>query len=70
MKIKEQTIKALDELTEADLMLVNDMKAVFHPDYIKRLNGRFIKEGKNKLAIAEQLREDIQGDDNLWSGTP
>lgn len=24
MKIKEQTIKALDELTEADLMLVNE----------------------------------------------
>jgi myo-inositol-1-phosphate synthase len=42
------------------LRTVKPMKAVFDQNYVKRLNGTHVKEGANKLALAEQLIEDIQ----------
>ncbi len=35
------------------------MKAVFDQHYVKRLNGTHIKQGANKMELAEQLMEDI-----------
>jgi myo-inositol-1-phosphate synthase len=42
------------------LRSVRPMKAVFDQNYVKRLNGTHLKTGANKLALAEQLVEDIQ----------
>ena len=42
------------------LRSVKPMKAVFNRDYVKRLNGTHVKEGADKMALAEQLIEDIQ----------
>ncbi|HMQ05850.1 MAG TPA: inositol-3-phosphate synthase [Saprospiraceae bacterium] len=39
---------------------IRPMKAVFDHNYVKRLNGHFIKEGKNKMELAEALMEDIK----------
>jgi myo-inositol-1-phosphate synthase len=42
------------------LRSVKPMKAVFSQDYVKRLNGTHVKTGADKMALAEQLIEDIQ----------
>jgi myo-inositol-1-phosphate synthase len=42
------------------LRTVKPMKAVFSQEYVKRLNGTHVKTGANKMALAEQLVEDIQ----------
>src|SRR5512142_1796989 len=34
--------------------------AVFDKNYVKRLDGPNVKKGKNKMELAEQLREDIR----------
>ncbi len=44
---------------KAELQSVRPMKAVFDQHYVKRLNGTHIKEGANKMEMAEQLIEDI-----------
>ena len=36
------------------------MKAVFDHNYVKRIDGPNVKKGKNKLDLAEQLRQDIR----------
>jgi myo-inositol-1-phosphate synthase len=36
------------------------MSAAFSTDYVKRLDGPNVKKGKNKLELAEQLRQDIR----------
>src|ERR671933_211585 len=41
------------------LQKVKPMKAVFDQSYVKRLNGTNVKEGANKLELAEQLVEEI-----------
>ncbi len=41
------------------LQKVKPMKAVFDQQYVKRLNGTNVKEGKNKLELAEQLIAEI-----------
>jgi myo-inositol-1-phosphate synthase len=41
------------------LQKVKPMKAVFDQSYVKRLNGTNVKQGKNKLELAEQLIEEI-----------
>ncbi len=35
-------------------------KAVFDRNYVKKLDGRNVKQGKNKMELAEQLRQDIR----------
>ncbi len=54
-------------LKEAHLREVGDflsgirpMPAVFSRDYVKKLEGTNVKKGKNKLDLAEQLREDMR----------
>jgi myo-inositol-1-phosphate synthase len=39
---------------------VRPMKAVFDPEYIRRINGPNVKEGRTKMDKAEMLMEDIQ----------
>jgi myo-inositol-1-phosphate synthase len=41
------------------LQAVKPMKAVFDQHYVKRLNGTHVKQGANKMELAEQLMEDI-----------
>lgn len=54
-------------LSEKDLSNVSDelkkirpMRGVFNPDFVKRLEGSYIKTGKNKYDLMIQLREDIR----------
>jgi len=39
---------------------ITPMKAVFDNNYVKKLNGTWVKEGKNWFELAEQLKEDIR----------
>jgi myo-inositol-1-phosphate synthase len=41
------------------LSKIKPMPAVFDQDYVKRLSGTYIKKGKNKMHLAEQLMEEI-----------
>jgi len=43
-----------------DLESVKAMPGVFYPEYVKRLNGTHIKQGKSKADMVEQLRQDIR----------
>src|SRR5215469_15387153 len=42
------------------LRSIKPHKAVFDRNYVKKLDGKHVKKGKNKRALAEQLREDIR----------
>jgi myo-inositol-1-phosphate synthase len=42
------------------LTSIRPMPAVFHKDYVRRLEGTNIKTGANKFELAEQLRDDIR----------
>jgi myo-inositol-1-phosphate synthase len=39
---------------------IRPMKAVFDNNYVKKLHGTWVKEGKNWFELAEQLMEDIR----------
>ena len=52
--------KELLETLKEPLSKIKPMSAVFDPDYIKRIEGKNIKKGKNKMDLAEQLRQDIR----------
>jgi myo-inositol-1-phosphate synthase len=43
-----------------ELQAVKPMKAVFDQRYVKRLNGTHVKQGANKMELAEQLMADIE----------
>ena len=43
---------------EKSLSEIKPMKAVFDPDFVRRLNGTHIKQGPNKMNLADQLRQD------------
>ncbi|NRA32120.1 MAG: inositol-3-phosphate synthase [Polyangiaceae bacterium] len=51
--------KHLDPIRE-EMEQIKPMKAVFYPEYVKRLNGTHIKEGKNKAELVEALQADIR----------
>jgi myo-inositol-1-phosphate synthase len=38
---------------------IRPMKAAFDQQYVKKLEGRHVKKGKNKLDLAEQIKDDI-----------
>jgi myo-inositol-1-phosphate synthase len=48
------------DLAKDELERVKPMKAVFYPEYVKRLHGTHIKEGKTKADMVEQVRNDIR----------
>jgi myo-inositol-1-phosphate synthase len=39
---------------------IKPMKAVFDKNYVRKLDGPNVKTGKNKMELAEQVREDIR----------
>jgi myo-inositol-1-phosphate synthase len=45
---------------KAELQAVRPMKAVFDQRYVKRLNGTHVKQGANKMEMAERLMADIE----------
>ncbi len=51
--------KALVEDLREQLESLKPMPAVFDHKYVKRLNGTNVKDGKNKMELAEQLMADI-----------
>jgi len=51
--------KILDKI-RPELEAIKPMPAVFYPEYVKRLNGTYIKKADNKMDLAEQLRDDIR----------
>lgn len=52
--------KTLLNKIKKELKRIRPMKAVFDKKYVKRLNGTHIKKGKNKMALAEALMDDIK----------
>jgi myo-inositol-1-phosphate synthase len=48
------------DLVRDELATVKPMKAVFYPEYVKRLQGPHVKTGSNKADMVEQVREDIR----------
>ncbi len=48
----------LNQLSE-QLTSLKPMPAVFEQNYVKRIHGENVKQGKNKMELAEQLIEDI-----------
>ncbi|MCD6379887.1 inositol-3-phosphate synthase [bacterium] len=51
--------KELLDKVKPFLEKITPMKAVFDQKYVKRLNGTWVKEGKNWYELAEQLKDDI-----------
>jgi myo-inositol-1-phosphate synthase len=49
----------LDQVKEP-LSAIRPMKAVFDPDYIRRINGPNVKQGGSKMDQAEMLMDDIE----------
>jgi myo-inositol-1-phosphate synthase len=49
----------LDQLKQ-ELSAIKPMKAVFSQDYVRKLHGTWVKQGKTKMDLAEQLIEDIE----------
>ena len=43
-----------------ELEQIKPMKAVFDKNYVKRLEGSHVKQGANKMELAEMLMEDIE----------
>lgn len=45
---------------KGELVAIKPMKAVFDQDFVKRLHGTWVKEGKTKWDLVEQVKEDIR----------
>lgn len=43
-----------------ELSAIKPMKAVFDKNYVKKLDGKNVKSGANKMELAEQLMDDIK----------
>jgi myo-inositol-1-phosphate synthase len=52
--------RSLLEQVKPFLSSIKPRKAVFDHNYVKNLNGPNVKKGKNKMDLAEQLRDDIR----------
>ena len=48
------------EIVSEELQNIVPMRGVFDQNYVKRLTGEYVKEGKNKFELMMQLREDIK----------
>ena len=49
----------LDAIAD-EMSAIEPMKAVFFPEFVKRLRGEHVKEGDNKMELAEAVRQDIR----------
>jgi len=47
-------------LVKGELEAIRPMKAVFDRNFVKNIEGANVKDGKNKLELANQVREDIR----------
>ncbi|MDH6356503.1 inositol-3-phosphate synthase [Parabacteroides sp. PF5-9] len=54
--LKKEDIECVKEELEA----IKPMKAVFDQDFVKRLHGTHVKNGKTRWELMEQVREDIR----------
>ncbi len=54
--LERQTLDSI----RAELESVKPMPAVFDQNYVKRLKGTHVKQGKTKMDLADQLRKDLQ----------
>ncbi len=52
--------RSLLEQVKPFLSSIKPRKAVFSKDYVKKLDGPNVKTGKNKMELAEQVRQDIR----------
>jgi hypothetical protein len=52
--------RSLLEQVKPFLSSIKPRKAVFDKNYVKRLDGPNVKKGKNKMELAEQVRDDIR----------
>jgi myo-inositol-1-phosphate synthase len=52
--------KELLKQVKGRLSSIKPMKAVFDHNYVKKIDGPNVKKGKNKLDLAEQLRQDMR----------
>ena len=52
--------RELLEQVQSRLESIKPQKAVFDHNYVKKIDGPNVKKGKNKLDLAEQLRQDIR----------
>src|SRR5262250_7343 len=52
--------KELLDQVKPFLSSIKPRKAVFDRNYVKKLDGPNVKKGKNKMELAEQLRDDIR----------
>jgi myo-inositol-1-phosphate synthase len=48
------------EQLRPELTAIKPMKAVFYPEYVKKLHGTFVKTPKTKMEAAEMLMADMQ----------
>ena len=53
------TVSLLEQV-KPFLSKIKPRKAVFDKNYVKKLDGPNVKKGKNKMELAEQLRDDIR----------
>ncbi|OFV91081.1 MAG: inositol-3-phosphate synthase [Acidobacteria bacterium RBG_16_68_9] len=49
------------DLVRVELEAIQPWPAVFVPEYVKRLTGTHVKQGANKLDLAQQIMADIEG---------
>jgi len=52
--------KTLVDKVREPLEAIRVMKGVFDHEYVRKLDGSWVKTGKNKMELAQQLMEDIQ----------
>jgi myo-inositol-1-phosphate synthase len=52
--------RVLLDKVKTRLQSIKPQKAVFDHNYVKRIDGPNVKKGKNKMDLAEQLRQDIR----------
>ena len=52
--------RALLDQLRPELEQIRPMPAVFEQNYVKRLTGTNVKQGKTKMDLADQVREDIR----------
>ena len=52
--------RSLLEQVKPFLSSIKPRKAVFDQNYVKKLDGPNVKKGKNKMELAEQVRDDIR----------